>query len=204
MIRCAITDIGSDAALSAELFAAARGGLLQQARQWAVDGVELVQLREKHLQSKHLLHLAEELQTALRGSPTRLLINGRPDVAIAAGAAGVHLSARSGELTAAQLQRLFAMRGLARAVVSLACHSLDEVLAARRAGVDFILFGPVFEKQVQGHRVGLGVGLAALRAAAEAAQGTPVLALGGVTRANMTECLSAGAAGVAAIRLFAG
>jgi thiamine-phosphate pyrophosphorylase len=88
-------------------------------------------------------------------------------------------------------------------VVSVSCHTLDEVQRAHRAEVDLILFGPVFEKRVEGEVVAPGAGLAGLQAACKVAPGSPVLALGGITVANTPACLAAGAAGIAGIRLFA-
>jgi thiamine-phosphate pyrophosphorylase len=88
------------------------------------------------------------------------------------------------------------------AVVGVSCHSVEEVERAREAGVDLIVFGPVFEKRVEGHLVQRGEGLEALRRACEVAGGVPVLALGGVTMEVARECLETGAAGVAGIRLF--
>ena len=74
---------------------------------------------------------------------------------------------------------------------------------AAEAEVDLILFGPVFEKSVAGHRVHQGQGLELLNRASLQAGPVPLLALGGVTNANTAACLAAGAAGIAAIRLFA-
>jgi len=88
-------------------------------------------------------------------------------------------------------------------VISVSCHTLDEVRRAHEARVDLILFGPVFEKRVARQLIQDGSGLKALEAACRAAEGTPVLALGGITLENTSACLAAGAAGIAAIRLFA-
>jgi thiamine-phosphate pyrophosphorylase len=85
-------------------------------------------------------------------------------------------------------------------VSSRACHSVEEVLAAR--DVSLILYAPVFEKVDTGKTPLPGQGLAALFAACRAASPVPVLALGGVTRENVAACIAAGAAGIAAIRLF--
>jgi thiamine-phosphate pyrophosphorylase len=84
----------------------------------------------------------------------------------------------------------------------VSCHSVDEVRRAKKEGVDFVLFGPVFEKRVDGEMVGDGVGLERLQEACSAAAGMPVLALGGVTWPRAELCIEAGAAGVAGIRLF--
>ena len=133
----------------------------------------------------------------------RLLINSRPDIALAAGADGVHLPTGAGALTAAQTRAVFAGAGQPGGLVSRSCHTLAEVTAARTGGVDFVLFGPVFEKRVRGEVVVEGRGLDLLREACLTAGTTPVLALGGVTAAGVEACMEAGAAGIAGIRLFA-
>ena len=200
MIRCAISDgvrFGNSAA-------ARRAGLLADAVRWAELGVDFVQLREKTLDPGELVNLARAMMAVFReqGGTTKLLVNGRPDVAIAAGADGVHLTSSSSELAAAQVRTLFTEAGLGEAVGGVSCHTLSDVERIREAGVDLILFGPVFEKRVGGTVVSEGVGLEALREACEIAGVTSVLALGGVDEENASICLEAGAAGIAGIRCF--
>ena len=88
--------------------------------------------------------------------------------------------------------------------MSVACHSVEEVAAARMAGASAALFGPVFGKHVGGAQVVEGLGLEALRKACVAAGKMPVVALGGIERGNAPACAAAGAAGVAGIRMFFG
>ncbi len=132
------------------------------------------------------------------GVGTRVLVNSRLDVAIAAGADGVHLTGGPGELRPEQVRQLFP-----EAVISVSCHSVEEVARAAGRGVDAILYGPVFGKSVQGVGVAHGAGIEGLRVACEAANDASVLALGGVTMAMSKACAEAGAAGIAGIRLFA-
>jgi len=197
MVRYAITDGSADSPDGTVR-------LLLSARRWAEEGIEYVQLRERGLDGGALLELAAATVSVLReaGGAAKLLVNGRPDIAIAAGADGVHLTARAGELTPAQVRRVFAAAGAVEPVVSVSCHSVAEVARAAEGGADLILFGPVFEKRVDGAVVVEGVGLAALAEACHAARRTPVLALGGVTRKNADTCLAGGAVGIAGIRLF--
>jgi len=180
---------------------ARRAGLLADAARWAELGVDFVQLREKSLDVGELAELARAMIEVFRkhGGTTKLLVNGRVDVAIAAGADGVHLTSGAAELTCAQVRALFTGAGRGEAVVGASCHTLAEVKRAREAGVDLILFGPMFEKRVRDVVVSEGVELELLRAASEAAGPTPVLALGGV---DASICLEAGAAGIAGIRCF--
>ena len=200
VIRCAITD-GSRFGDTAE---ARRAGLLADAVRWSELGIDFVQLREKTLSAGELVQLTRAMMAVFRenGGTTKLLVNGRADIALAAGADGVHLTSAPDELTPKQVRQLFARAGRKNPVVGVSCHSVAEVERARNAGVDFILFGPVFEKRISGSLVSEGVGLDALRDATAAGTATPVLALGGIDEGNAALCIDVGAAGIAGIRLF--
>ncbi len=167
----------------------------------ACDGLALLLVREKHLPAAALTALTRSLRHAIRsaapGAPTRILVSGRADIALAAGADGVHLSAAPGELTPTQVRTV-----MPKALVSVSCHTLDEVRRARDHQASLALFAPVFGKRIHGLAVTPAAGLEALQAACRAAQPMPVFALGGVTAANAPHCLAAGAAGVAGIRMF--
>jgi thiamine-phosphate pyrophosphorylase len=208
MLRYAITDRvrlpGDEAAREA--------ALLEQAARLAEEGVDYVQIRERDLAPAALAALTRKLLDVLRAhSPApKLLINSRADVAVAAGADGVHLTSAEGSLTPPDVRRLYASAGLAEPVVSASCHTLNEVARARTAAPTLILFGPVFEKVVLDTGtphptealISEGSGLNLLHLACAAAGPVPVLALGGVTPENTGPCLAAGAAGIAAIRLY--
>jgi len=201
VIRYAITEgsrFGTDAAARLE-------GLCADASRWAELGVDFVQLREKGLEAGELLRIAEGMLRALRehGGATKLLVNGRADVAAAAGVDGVHLTSAANELTPEQVRKVYAAAGLGAPVMSASCHGVEDAERAHDAGVDLILFGPVFEKRVGGEVVVEGVGLERLREVCRAAASTPVLALGGVEAETAADCVEAGAAGIAGIRLFA-
>jgi len=221
MLRYAITDRLRFAAESGQQAESARqAALLVQAARLAADGIDFIQLRERDLSAATLASLARRILAILRADPThpatRLLINSRADIAIATCADGVHLTSSPNELTPAQVRSLYAAASLPKPIVSLSCHTLDEVTravsAAPNAHPTLILFGPIFEKVVaEPHpspktiadkKIAAGTGLDPLRAACLAAAPIPVLALGGITRTNTDACLDAGAAGVAAIRLF--
>ena len=174
-----------------------RRQLLDKISEAASAGVDFIQLREKDLTTRDLETLAREaitrLRTANQDLKTRLLINSRSDVAIAAGANGVHL--RSDDISPEIVRSIWPCGAVTAAPVTVAvsCHSVREVSAAQ--GADFAVFGPVFEKGKVAP-----TGLDALRQACQ--YNIPVLALGGVTLAKAQACLEAGAAGIAAIRLF--
>jgi thiamine-phosphate diphosphorylase len=150
------------------------------------------QIREKSLPARVLYELTSRAAEITRGSKTRLLVNDRSDIARAAGADGVHLTTRS--LPADVVRGIYGSEFL----IGVSTHSLEEALAARDAGADFIVFGPVFEK------LGFGApqGLDKLRQVAGELGEFPVLAIGGITLENFHACLNVGASGVAAIRLL--
>ena len=125
---------------------------------------------------------------------TKILVNTRVDVALAAGAAGAHLPAGS---PAPHRWRACTPPGFS---IGVSCHTLDEVRAAEDEGADYAVFGPVFAPRSKAP--GLEPrGIEGLAQAARAV-GIPLLALGGITSANAQECIQAGAAGVAAISLY--
>ncbi len=169
--------------------------LLDKISEAAYADIDYIQLREKDLTTHDLETLAREalLQLKTKNRRTQLLINSRTDVAIATGADGMHL--RSNDISPAIVRSIWPSRAgaSARVTVAVSCHSATEVAAAQAA--DFAVFAPVFEK-----RNDQPAGLDALRQACQ--HNIPVLALGGVTLANARACLDAGAAGIAAIRLF--
>lgn len=158
-------------------------------------GAVAVQLREKDLDDRALLALARTARTLLP-PPHLLLVNGRVDVALAAGADGVHLPAAG--LPLAPLRRLAAAHGR-NLLLGRSTHRLEEVEAAREEGADYVTFGPVYPTPSKA-AYGAPPGLGGLRRAA--AVGVPVLALGGVTAERLAEVAAAGAHGAAAIRAF--
>jgi thiamine-phosphate pyrophosphorylase len=200
MLRCAITDGAADGFVNGAQIERLRNHV----RHWAVDGIDFIQLREKSFDAGALLTLAEAVMQTLHEmqSPTKLLINARADVAVAARAHGVHLTAHPEELTPQQVRSLFVHARLPSPIVSVSCHTPADIARARHHFADFILFGPVFEKRIDGERVADGVGLEALSLACAIAQPVPLLALGGITSENTAACMTAGAAGVAGIRTF--
>jgi len=152
-------------------------------------GIGAVQIRERDLEDGALYDLARHARETLPPA-IRVLVNGRLDVALTAGADGAHLPADG--VPAAPLRARFGPGVL----LGRSTHSLAEVERARDEGVDYVAFGPVYATPGKGEPVGT----AALARAA--AVGVPVYALGGVTLERFGELAAAGAAGVAAIRLF--
>ena len=181
-----------------------QAALLREASRWVADGIDLIQLREKDLPAANIAALAREiLQTiATTASPTKLLLNSRPDIAIATGAHGIHLTASANELTPAQVRNLYTSANRPAPIITLSCHTQEDIHRARVDQADAILFAPVFEKIIAGQIITPGQGIDRLRDACRAASPIPVYALGGVTLENAAACLDAGAAGIAGIRFF--
>lgn len=196
-----------------------RERLLEQTAVWAANGVAFIQLREKDLPVREQVELARAMLKTIRETGkqtgsicgTRLLINGRPDVALAADADGVHLSAGTETLTPGEVRSIFDAAGRTQPpYISVSCHTLLAVTVARQQAVDCILFAPVFEKvidaaadaETRSTKILPGTGLELLQQACQFAAPVPVFALGGVTAENAAQCLQAGAAGIAAIRLM--
>ena len=190
--------------------------LLDKIAEAASAGVDYIQLREKDLSTRDLESLAREamsivrdkirLATGNRQPATALLINSRTDVALASGAAGVHL--RANDLSPQEVRdawhRTCGSGTLAREisprdpVIAVSCHSEEQIAQAAADQATLAVFAPVFEKK---DAPGTSpAGLESLRQACRAR--IPVLALGGLTLQNAESCLQAGAAGIAAIRLF--
>ena len=184
--------------------AALRLRLLDLVQDWTTGGVHFIQLREKDLSPTDLQSLAGEMAEKIHHTRSRLLVNvasaESAALALASGADGVHLAGKPAAGAARTVRQIF--RATRRdAIISVPCHSLDDIHVARKEQVDLILFSPVFEKLTGPEAPPQG--LEALREACAAAEGIPVFALGGVTSFNAQDCLAAGAAGVAGIRLFA-
>ena len=155
--------------------------LLEIIADQVADGVDMIQIREKDLTARQLFEFTLAVLEVRAKRAAKILINTRADVALAAGADGVHLPAAAPRETPPGL------------LVARSCHSVEEV---RAAGADFVTFGPVFESPGKGKPVGLEALAEACRA------GVPVYALGGVNWDNAEACVKAGAAGIAGIRLF--
>jgi thiamine-phosphate pyrophosphorylase len=202
--------------------------LLDKIAEAASHGVDYVQLREKDLPARDLESLAREAMSIInqlrtenreRGKEqkTALLINSRTDVAMAVAANGVHLPA--GDVSPEEVRAAWKCgagvpfdmlrAGSARELsphdplIAVSCHSSQEVFQAAANHATFAVFAPVFEKKVFEKKDSPATSPAGLDALREACRAEiPVLALGGVTLQNAEPCLRAGAAGIAAIRLF--
>ena len=197
--------------------------LLELIRDAAAAGVDWIQLREKDLETGALLDLARgaiaaarkvcggfaggQERTRMRNRipnriHNRILINDRLDVACAAGADGVHLGEGSIPIreVSGKLAQWKRVAQRADFLAGVSCHSVEAGIAAARDGAGYLFFGPVFTTP---SKISFGPpqGVDALSELCRAVQ-IPVLAIGGITRENAKDCLEAGCAGIAAIRLF--
>ncbi|HUJ30079.1 MAG TPA: thiamine phosphate synthase [Candidatus Acidoferrum sp.] len=167
-------------------------------------GADWIQIREKDLSGRELLALTRDAvasanQSVTQVSGARVYVNDRLDVALAAGAAGVHLGGES--LSAKDVIR-WCRAGNAPAdfEIGVSCHSIDDAREAERGGASYVFFGPVFDTPSK-RGFGPPQGISTLAEVCGAIE-IPVIAIGGVSEKNARECVEAGAAGIAAIRMF--
>jgi thiamine-phosphate pyrophosphorylase len=193
-----------------------RKALLQKIATAAAAGVDWIQIREKDLSGKECSSLTREAlklaansarnaaartanSAASATARPRIIVNDRLDVALAAQADGVHLGEKS--LPPEEARRLVnSVRREKDFLIGVSCHSLAAARAAERDGADYLFFGPVFATPSKA-AYSAPQGLDRLAEACRAV-GVPALAIGGITWENAASCLSAGASGIAAIRLF--
>jgi len=174
----------------------------------AAAGVDWIQIREKDLPARELLELTrgaivtvQNRATAGPQVPARVLvlINDRLDVALAAGASGIHLG--GGSIPVGKVVPwVRAGNAPADFLVGVSCHEIHDAIEAERAGANYIFFGPVYDTP---SKIGFGApqGLDKLAEVCRRVR-IPVLAIGGMNKENAAACMRAGAAGIAAIRLF--
>jgi thiamine-phosphate pyrophosphorylase len=177
---------------SPENFSESRDQILDAIAGAARERVSMVQIREKALTARQLFELSKEAARITASSTTTLFVNGRPDIALEAGADGVHLP--SDGLPAAAVKNAFGNRLL----IGVSTHSLRDIEEARESGADFVTFGPVFATPGKGEPQGVDM----LARVCVAMHGFPVIAVGGVDGSNFRSIFDAGAAGFAAIRFL--
>ncbi|HEV8591107.1 MAG TPA: thiamine phosphate synthase [Pyrinomonadaceae bacterium] len=159
----------------------------------AVDaGVNLIQIREKDLEGRQLFEIVLAAVEIAAGSKTLILASERFDVAIAAGAHGVHLPARA--LASATVRKIVPGGFL----IGVSTHNAGEIESAVSGEADFVTFGPIFDSSGKGPPVELDE----LSKICKQFPDLPVIALGGINETNLNATIDAGAAGIAAIRLL--
>ena len=170
--------------------------LVQRIGSAARAGAHLIQIRQPQYEALAFTRLVERARQAIVGTAARVLVNDRVDVALSAGAHGVHL--RSESMPAARVREIVP----AGFVIGRSVHALEEAVAAERdGGLDYLLFGTVF---ATGSKPGVQPAGVERLAVVCASASLPVLGIGGMTVSTLASVARAGAAGFAAIGLFAG
>jgi thiamine-phosphate pyrophosphorylase len=154
-------------------------------------GVRAVQLREKDVGTRELLDMARTLRDITKKYQARLFINGRVDVALAAGADGVHLGVSDIPVHAARRAAGDDM------LIGASAHSVEEAKKAEEEGADFVVLGPVYETPSK-MRYGRPVGLQTVAEVKEEVS-VPIFAVGGIKKERVGEVLKSGAYGIALI-----
>jgi len=168
------------------------GALVDVVAELAEAGVDVVQLREKEMEARDVLRLAEPLQAACRDAGIPFIINDRPDIAIALGADGVHVG--QNDLPVEAVRRI-----LPSQIVGLSTHAVQEVdAAAATDGIDYFAVGPVFATPTKLGRPAAGLGL--IRHAAALGSERPWFAIGGIDETNLGSVMDAGARRIVVVR----
>lgn len=181
----------TDGEMTAENYSAKSLVTLNLIKKAVEAEISLIQIREKRLSAKLLFELALRAAKITKKSTTKLVINDRADIALAANADGVHLTANSlsAEAVRANFPKDF--------IIGVSTHSLEKANEAKIQGADFAVFSPIFHSPNKGKPVGLD----ALREVCSKLKSFPIIALGGIDATNYREVLQI-ADGFAAIRAF--
>jgi thiamine-phosphate pyrophosphorylase len=204
-ILCYVTDASALSAVptdaESETEYAAR--LIERACLAAEAGVNWIQVRDKNLNARMLHVSTVGIRLVVKELGARVIVNDRLDVAVAAQAGGVHLGRESlpvKELVSWREKEKSSKPVLEDFLIGASCHSFEEARAAALDGADYLIFGPVFETPSK-MKFGPPLGVERLREVCSDLR-IPVLAIGGIDLVNAGKCFDAGAAGIAAIRLF--
>ena len=182
----------TDGTTTAENYSENRLKILKLIKVAVETNVSLIQIREKQLPARLLFELASDAAKLTKNSMTKLLINDRADVALAANADGVHLTSKS--LSAETIKRLFPKNF----IVGVSTHTLEKAVIARKQAADFITFSPINHSPHKGDPQGIE----RLKEVCDELHPFPVIALGGIDETNFADALKAGASGFAAIRFL--
>lgn len=172
-------------------FSQIRNSILRTISDAVESGISFVQIREKSLAANQLFELTAAVAEITSNSKTLLMVNGRPDIAAVAGADGVHLP-ESG------LPIKVVKKAFPKLLIGASVHSVNGAVTAAESGADLAIFGNVFATPGKG----TPSGVESLREVCVAVSPLPIIAVGGINVSEISEVLRAGAAGVAAIRMF--
>ncbi len=164
----------------------------EQVRNLIKGGAAFIQLRDKHSSSIEFFDSAKEAVEEAAATKTKIIINDRVDIALAVGAAGVHLG--QDDLPPEHAREILGKD----AIIGFSTHSEDQAIRAIALPIDYIAIGPVFRTTTKENPDEL-VGIEGIRAVKASIGGFPLVAIGGITEGEIREILSAGADSVAMI-----
>ncbi len=182
----------TDGKAIAENFADKKAEILKLIKNAVQAKISLIQIREKKLSARLVFELAAEAVKLRRNTETKILINDRADIALAANADGVHLTSHS--LTAEIIRQTFPQNF----IIGVSTHTIEEAELAKNQGADFATFSPIFDSPGKGNLQGVEK----LREVCEKLKPFPMVALGGIDKTNYKSVLDNGASGFAAIRFL--
>ncbi|MBA3693183.1 MAG: thiamine phosphate synthase [Acidobacteria bacterium] len=182
----------TDGTTTAEDFAEKKLQILKLIKAAVEAKISLIQIREKRLAARLVFEIVSEAANFTRRTDTKILVNDRADIALAANADGVHLTRTS--LSAAIIRRSFPRDF----IVGVSAHTIEKAEIAKRHGANFVTFSPIFSSPGKGD----SQGVEKLKELCKRLKPFPVVALGGIDETNFAEVLAAGASGFAAIRFL--
>ncbi|HXH69628.1 MAG TPA: thiamine phosphate synthase [Pyrinomonadaceae bacterium] len=182
----------TDGEMTAQNFSRRKSQTLELIKVAVQSNISLIQIREREISARLVFEFASEAAKITRNTKTKLLVNDRADIALAANADGVHLTSRS--LSAATIRRAFPENF----IIGVSVHTVEEAENAKKQAADFVIFSPIFSTPDKGEPQGIEN----LREVCEKLKPFPVIALGGIDADNFSEVLDAGASGFAAIRFL--
>lgn len=163
-----------------------------QVRQFVEAGAKLIQIREKKASSRDFFEAVTESLGIGRSFGAKVIVNDRLDIALAAGADGVHLG--QDDLSPEDSRKLLGDH----AIIGYSTHSVKQAIEAASMPVDYIAIGPVFGTMTK-QKPDPVVGLDGLRAVRKAISSTPLVAIGGISESNLADVFAAGADSAAII-----
>ncbi|MDQ3634356.1 MAG: thiamine phosphate synthase [Acidobacteriota bacterium] len=180
---------------TAENFNVEKKKLIKMVKLAVEAKISLIQIREKNLTAKLVYNLTREVAEVVKNSDTKILVNDRADIALAANADGVHLTSKS--LPTKKIRKNFP----SKFIIGVSTHSLEKAQQAKDEGSDFITFSPIFFKESK-IKYGDPQGLGKLQQVCEKLEPFPVIALGGLDAENYQTVLRTGAKGFASIEFL--
>ena len=164
----------------------------EQVKLLSLGGASLIQLREKHMAAREFYEQAKEAVAVALRCGVQLLINDRVDVALAVGAAGVHLG--QDDMPPEAARKLLGPNAL----IGYSTHNIEQAIAATKLPIDYLAIGPIFMTTTKSD-IAPVLGLEGLRGVRRAIGAFPLVAIGGITSANAANVIAAGADSVAVI-----